>query len=151
MAGTIKSSTHHFDGFVGLAGNGVGSGKDGGGTVVCSALLVGVAGINTVETTFGVVSTISVGCCIAASLKGDDDALDVAPSLAGFAAPTMQEHQQHFLLGIELLKRLAFDPGNERGNQPLRMAHLDHGDNRAILLERGEGSARVKTKMLRHG
>ena len=62
MAGMIKSSIHHFDGFVGLAGNGGGSGNDGGGAAICGALLVG-AGIDTVETTFGVVSTISVGCC----------------------------------------------------------------------------------------
>ena len=62
MAGMIKSSIHHFDGFVGLAGNGGGPGKDGGRAAVCSASLVG-AGIDTVETTFGVVSTISVGCC----------------------------------------------------------------------------------------
>ena len=34
------------------------------------------------------------------------------PSLAGFAAPTMQVLQQHFLLGIELLKRLALDARN---------------------------------------
>ena len=62
MAGMIKSSIHHFDGFVGLAGNGGGPGKDGGRAAVCSASLVG-AGIDTVETTFGVVSTISGGCC----------------------------------------------------------------------------------------
>ena len=62
MAGMIKSSIHHFDGFVGLAGNGGGSGKDGGGAAICGALLVS-AGIDTVETTFGVVSTVSVGCC----------------------------------------------------------------------------------------
>ena len=60
MAGMIKSSIHHFDGFVGLAGNGGGSGKDGGGAAICGGLLVG-AGIDTVETTFGVVSTVSVG------------------------------------------------------------------------------------------
>ena len=65
MAGMIKSSIHHFDGFddcggVGLAGNGGGSGKDGGGAAICGALLVS-AGIDTVETTFGV--TVSVGCC----------------------------------------------------------------------------------------
>jgi hypothetical protein len=59
MTGMIKSSIHHFDGFVGLAGNGGGSGKDGGGAAVCSALLVS-AGIATVETTFGVL-TVSVG------------------------------------------------------------------------------------------
>jgi len=60
MAGMIKSSIHHFDGGVGLAGNG--SGKDGSRAAICGASLVG-AGIDTVETTFGVVSTISVGCC----------------------------------------------------------------------------------------
>ena len=62
MAGMIKSSIHHFDGFVGLAGNGGGSGKDGGRAAVRSASLIG-AGIDTVGTTFGVVLTISVGCC----------------------------------------------------------------------------------------
>ena len=45
MAGMIKSSIHHFDGFVGLAGNGGGSGKDGGRAAVRSASLVG-AGID---------------------------------------------------------------------------------------------------------
>ena len=62
MAGMIKSSIHHFDGFVGLAGNGGGSGKDGWGTAICGGLLVS-AGIGTVETTFGGASTVLVGCC----------------------------------------------------------------------------------------
>ena len=56
MAGMIKSSVHHFDGCggVGLAGNGGGSGKDGGRAAICSASRVST-GIDTVETTFGVV------------------------------------------------------------------------------------------------
>ena len=62
MAGMIKSSIHHFDGFVGLADNGGGSGIDGGRAAICSPSLVGI-GVDTVETTFGVVLTISVGCC----------------------------------------------------------------------------------------
>ena len=62
MAGMIKSSIHHFDSFDGLAGNGGGSGKDGEGAAICGASLVG-AGVDTVETTFGIVSTILVGCC----------------------------------------------------------------------------------------
>ena len=62
MAGMIKSSIHHFDGFVGLAGNGGGSGKDGEGAAICGASLVGT-GVDTVETAVGVVLTISVGCC----------------------------------------------------------------------------------------
>jgi hypothetical protein len=44
----IKSSIHHFDGFVGLAGNGGGSGKDGRGAAIRGALLVS-AGIDTVD------------------------------------------------------------------------------------------------------
>jgi hypothetical protein len=62
MAGMIQSSVHHFDGCggVGLAGNGGGSGNDGGGAAICGGLLVS-AGIGTVETTFGVMSTVSVG------------------------------------------------------------------------------------------
>ena len=39
---------------------------------------------------------------------------------------------------------MAFDAGDKRCNEPLRLAHLDHGDDRAILLEGGEGPARVK-------
>src|SRR6478672_8148670 len=65
-AGMIKSSIHHFDGWgcdgVGLAGNGGGSGKDGGRAAICSASRVST-GIDTVETTFGVASTVSGSCC----------------------------------------------------------------------------------------
>jgi hypothetical protein len=39
---------------------------------------------------------------------------------------------------------------SDRCNEPLRLAHLDHGNDRAILIEGGEGSAWVKMKVLRH-
>ena len=48
-----------------------------------------------------------------------------------------------------LLERLALDARNNPRNEPLRLAHLNHGDDCAILLEGGEGPARVKS--LRHG
>ena len=51
----------------------------------------------------------------------------------------------------ETTRNEAMDAGNERCNQPLRLAHLDHGDDCAILLESGEGPARIKMTMLRHG
>lgn len=86
---------------------------------------------------------------IASGLIGDNDALDLAPGLAGFVAPTMQEFQQSRLVGIEPLERLALDAGNNRCNEPLRLAHLNHRDDCAILLEGSEGPARVKK--LRHG
>jgi hypothetical protein len=47
----------------------------------------------------------------------------------------MQELQQR--LGIELLERLVFDAGNNRCNEPTRLAHLDHGDDPAVLFEGG--------------
>src|SRR5262249_13090604 len=46
---------------------------------------------------------------------------------------------------------LALDAGNKRRHNPLRLAHLDHSDDRVILLESGQGPARVKMTMLRHG
>src|ERR1700730_13589185 len=86
---------------------------------------------------------------VAAGLVGDDNALDLAPRLARFGAPTIQKFQQCFLVGLELLERLAFDPRNNRRDEPLRLAHLDHSDHCVILLEGGEGLARIKR--LRHG
>lgn len=62
MVGMIKSSIHHFDGFdggggVGLAEDGGGSDKDGGGAAICGVLFVGAV-IDTVGTTFSVASTL---------------------------------------------------------------------------------------------
>src|SRR5215475_8315443 len=65
---------------------------------------------------------------VTSGLISTHDALDLPPRRAG----------------IELLERLAFDAGNNRRNKPLRLAHLDYGDDRAILLEGGERPARVK-------
>jgi hypothetical protein len=59
MTVRINSSIHHFDNFVGLAGNGGASGTDGRGAAISGALLG--AGIDTVETTFDIVLTISGG------------------------------------------------------------------------------------------
>jgi hypothetical protein len=61
----------------------------------------------------------------------------------------MQELPQRLFVGVKLLEGLAFNAGNNRRNEPLRLAHLDHGDDRTVLLEDGEGSARVKG--VRHG
>lgn len=60
----------------------------------------------------------------------------------------MQQLVQRVRVGIEFLEGLAINAWNNRRSEPLRLAHLDHGDDRAILIEGGEGSARVKR--LRH-
>src|SRR4249920_3474923 len=64
-------------------------------------------------------------------------------------ASLRQRLQQGRLVGIEPLERLALDTGNNRCNEPLRLAHLNHRDDCAILLEGSKGPARVKK--LRHG
>src|SRR5215467_15813817 len=70
------------------------------------------------------------------------------PGLLSLLAPTMQELQQRLLIRIELFERPAFDARNNRGYQPLRLTHFDHGDDRVMLLEGGEGPACFKR--LRH-
>ena len=86
---------------------------------------------------------------VASRLISDDHPGDLVPGLGGFDTPTMQQLEQCLLIGIELLQGLAFDARNNCRDEPLRLTHLDHGDDRAILLKCGEGSARVKR--LRHG
>jgi hypothetical protein len=49
----------------------------------------------------------------------------------------MQELQQRRLIGTKPLERLALDARNNRRNEPARLAHLDHGDDCAILLDGG--------------
>ena len=47
---------------------------------------------------------------------------------------------------------MALNPRNKRRYEPTSIGSFDHGDDRAILLEGGEGPARVKmTMLLRHG
>src|SRR5262249_16871923 len=61
---------------------------------------------------------------------------------------TMQELQQRLLIRIEFFERLAFDARNNRRCQPFRLRYVDYGDDRAILVEGGEGPPRIKR--LRH-
>src|SRR5215469_5722688 len=85
---------------------------------------------------------------IASGFIGDNDALYRMPGLLSLLAPTMQLLQQRLLIRIELFERLALNARNNRGYQPFSLTHFDHGDDRVMLLEGGEGLARIKS--LRH-
>jgi hypothetical protein len=50
---------------------------------------------------------------------------------------------------LQLLQRVAFNPGNDAGDQPARLTHRDDRDERAILVQRGDGSLQII--QLRHG
>jgi transposase len=55
----------------------------------------------------------------------------------------MQQPQQRCLIWFELFRWMTFDAGNDPGNQPTRLAHLDHRNQRAILVQSGQASAEV--------
>src|SRR3954454_3015596 len=85
---------------------------------------------------------------VATGLISDGDARDGTPRLGGFVLPAAEQAKQHRLIGVDLLERVAGDPGHDRGHEPARLAHLDDGNEGAGLIEGEKGSAQVI--MLRH-
>src|SRR5438552_12523742 len=55
----------------------------------------------------------------------------------------MQQAKQTFRARFELLARLTFNAGKHAGNQPARLAQLNDGNDRAILVQGDEGPAQV--------
>src|SRR5437667_9882077 len=53
----------------------------------------------------------------------------------------MQQGKQPFWARLKLLARLTLNAGKRAGNQPARLAHLDDGYDRAILVQGDEGPA----------
>src|SRR5262249_17750858 len=55
----------------------------------------------------------------------------------------MQQSKQPFWARLQLFARLTLNARKHAGNQPARVAQLDHGNDRAILVQGDEGSAQV--------
>jgi hypothetical protein len=55
----------------------------------------------------------------------------------------MQQGKQPFWARLQLLGRLTLNAGKHTPNQPARLAHLDDGNDRAILVHGDEGPAQV--------
>jgi hypothetical protein len=55
----------------------------------------------------------------------------------------MPHGKQTFWAGLQLLARLTLNAGKHTANQPARLAHLDDGNDRAILVQGDEGPAQV--------
>src|SRR3954464_4923662 len=85
---------------------------------------------------------------VATGLISDGDARDGTPRLGGFVLPAAEQAKQLRLIGVDLLQRVAGDPGHDRGHEPARLAHLDNGNEGAGLIEGEKGSAQVI--VLRH-
>src|SRR6516225_8787262 len=55
----------------------------------------------------------------------------------------MQQGKQPLRARLQLLARLTLNAGKHTANQPARLAHLDHGNDRAILVQGLEGPAQI--------
>src|SRR5580692_11091520 len=75
--------------------------------------------------------------------EGQCNPRDLAAGLDRLVAPAMQQAKQPFCTRLQLLAWLALNAGNHTGNQPTRLAHLDDGNDRAILVQGDEGPAQV--------
>jgi hypothetical protein len=53
----------------------------------------------------------------------------------------VQQGKQPFWVRLQLLARLTLNAGKHAGNEPARLAQLDDGNDRAILVQGDEGSA----------
>src|SRR4051794_18955215 len=80
---------------------------------------------------------------VAAGFEGNRNPGDRAPGSDRLILPAMQQTKQPFWARLELLARLTLNPGKHAGNQPARLAHLDDGYDRAILVQGDEGPAQV--------
>jgi hypothetical protein len=61
----------------------------------------------------------------------------------------MQKLQKRILVWVKLLQRIAFESGHNTGDQPTRLADLDHGDHCRVLFKCDKASAEVV--LLCHG
>src|ERR1700760_2804945 len=78
---------------------------------------------------------------VAAGFEGQRNPRDVAAGSDRLVAPAMQHGKQPFWTRLQLLARLALNAGNNTADQPARLAHLDDGNDRAILVQGDEGPA----------
>src|SRR3954447_11511910 len=80
---------------------------------------------------------------VAAGFEGNRNPRDRAPGSDRLILPAMQQTKQPFWARLEFLARLTLNPGKHAGNEPARLAQLDDGYDRAILVQGDEGSAQV--------
>jgi hypothetical protein len=78
---------------------------------------------------------------VAAGFEGKCNPRDRAAGPDRLILPAMQQGKQPFWARLELLARLTLNPGKHAGDEPARVAQLDDGNDRAILVQGDEGSA----------
>src|SRR6202022_3602379 len=72
---------------------------------------------------------------VAAGFEGNRNPRDIAAGPDRLIPPTTQHGKPPFWARLQLLARLTLNAGEHTANQPARLAHLDDGNDRAILVE----------------
>src|ERR1700732_1828068 len=80
---------------------------------------------------------------VAAGFEGNRNPRDRAAGPDRLIPPAVQHRKQPFRARVQLLARLTLNTRNDAANQPARLAQLDDGNDRAILVEGDEGPAQV--------
>src|SRR6266567_3336903 len=78
---------------------------------------------------------------VAAGFEGKRNPGDRAAGPDRLIPPAMQQGKQPFWAWLQLLARLTLSAGKHSGNEPARLAQLDDGYDRAILVQGDEGPA----------
>src|SRR6478736_6467466 len=78
---------------------------------------------------------------IAAGFEGQRNPRDRAAGPDRLIPPAVQHRKQPFRARLQLLARLTLNTRNDAANQPARLAQLDDGNDRAILVQGDEGPA----------
>src|SRR5262249_1686610 len=80
---------------------------------------------------------------VAAGFKGKRNPCELFTGPDRLIPPAMQQGEQPFWARLQLLARLTLNAGKHTSNEPTRLAQLDHGNDRVILVQGDEGSAQV--------
>jgi hypothetical protein len=80
---------------------------------------------------------------VAAGFEDKRNPCDRAAGPDRLIPPAMQQGKQPFWVRLQLLARLTFNPGKHAGDEPDRLAHLDDGYDRVILVQGDEKPAQV--------
>jgi len=80
---------------------------------------------------------------VAAGFEGQRNPRDRAAGPDRLIPPAIQHGKQPFWARLQLLARLTLNTRNYAANQPTRLAQLDDGNDRAILVQGDEGPAQV--------
>src|SRR5215468_1710601 len=80
---------------------------------------------------------------VAAGFEGQRYPRDCAPGPDRLILPALQQGKQPFWARLQLLARLTLNAGKHTANQPARLAQLNDGNDRAIVVQGDEGPAQV--------